>query len=262
VDADRDRGPDRDGPIAVAADFGGRVDQPTLNGIVRANALRYENETYGTVLSNMSIEGRFNRSRFELVRLAARAGTGAVSASGTVGLDAAGGFPIDLRATLDRAQLARSDALGATVTGTMRVRNGPATGALIEGDLRLPEVRYQIVRQASAEIAELEGVRRRGVAPVAAQGPSTTGLPSNWKLDIRVRADNRLFVSGMGLESEWETDLRLSGTASNPRVQGSMEVIRGTYSFAGRRFDLSRGEVTFNGASMFNPRSTSRRARP
>ncbi|GGE76096.1 translocation/assembly module TamB domain-containing protein [Sphingomonas prati] len=239
------------GPVAVAADFGGRVDQPTLTGVVRANALRYENETYGTVLSGIAVDGRFTQSRFVLNSLTAKAGTGSLTASGSVGLDAAGGFPIDVRATLARAQLARSDALGATVSGTLRVRNGPQTGALIEGDLTLPEVRYQIVYQGASEVAVLEGVRRRNAPPVAAVAASA--VPSNWKLDIRVRADNRIFVSGMGLEAEWRTDLRVRGTAADPRVVGKLEVVRGTYSFSGRRFEISRGNVTFNGGAVTDP---------
>ena len=238
------------GPVAVAADFGGRVDQPTITGVVRANALRYENEAYGTVVSNIAVDGRFTRSRFELVSLTGRAGTGSVTASGSVGLDAAGGFPIDLRATLARAQLARSDALAATVSGTVRVRNGPQTGALIEGDLTLPEVRYQIVNQAAADVAVLEGVRRRNAPPVAAEA---SAVPSNWKLDIRVRADNRIFVSGMGLEAEWQTDLRVRGTATDPRIVGRLEVVRGTYSFSGRRFEIARGNVTFTGGAVTDP---------
>jgi translocation and assembly module TamB len=238
------------GPVAIAADFGGRVNQPSITGVVRANALRYENETYGTVLSNIAVDGRFTQSRFELNSLTAKAGTGSVNASGSVGLDANGGFPIDLRATLARAQLARSDALGATVSGTLRVRNGPATGPLIEGDLTLPEVRYQIVMQGASEVAVLEGVRRRNAPPVK---PEASTVPSNWKLNIRVRADNRIFVSGMGLEAEWRTDLRVTGTATAPRIVGDLEVLRGTYSFSGRRFDISEGRVTFNGGPVTNP---------
>ncbi len=48
------------GPIAVAADFGGRVSAPQLNGLMRADNLTYDNETYGTRLTNMQLAGRFN----------------------------------------------------------------------------------------------------------------------------------------------------------------------------------------------------------
>lgn len=244
-------GQELSGPIAVAADFGGRLDRPTLNGVVRASALRYENQTYGTVIDRIAIDGRFTQSRLEIVNFTGRAGSGGVRAAGFVGLDAASGFPIGIEAVLDRAQLARSDALGATVSGTINVTNSAQAGALIRGDLRIPEARYQIIRQGAAEVAELEGVRRKGALPavVAESG----GAPSIWKLDLRIRADERLYVSGMGLESEWRSDLRVGGTSATPSITGELEVVRGTYSFAGKRFELTQGRVDFVGGALTDP---------
>ncbi len=239
------------GPVAVAADFGGRLDQPTLTGVVRANALRYENDIYGTVISRIAINGRFSQSDLRIVSFSGRAGDGTISGRGAVGFAAASGFPIDVAVTLDKARLARSDALGATVSGTLAITNSKAGGALIKGDLRLPEARYEIIRQGAAEVPELTGVRRKNAAP---QPSGASEIPSKWKLDIRLRADNRIFVSGMGLEAEWQTDMRIGGTASNPVVVGKLEIVRGTYSFAGRRFELaSDGAITFDGGPLTNP---------
>ncbi|WP_157216304.1 translocation/assembly module TamB domain-containing protein [Flavisphingomonas formosensis] len=235
------------GPIAVAADFGGTLSEPTLNGVMRANGLRYENEIYGTVISNIVLEGRFTQSRLEIPSFSGRAGTGTISGRGTVSLDAAQGYPLSLAVTLDKAQLAKSDALGATVSGTLSVTNSKADGALIKGDLRVPSARYQIVRQGAAEVAELEGVRRKGQQGVAAAAAATPP-PSRWQLDIRIRAANQIFVSGMGLEAEFATDMRITGTATKPVVVGKLSVVRGTYSFAGRRFDLDdNGDIQFDG---------------
>ncbi|MDB5718743.1 MAG: hypothetical protein JWM38_2170, partial [Sphingomonas bacterium] len=240
------------GPIAVAADFGGRLSQPSLAGVIRANALTYENEVYGTRITNIALQGRFTRSRLEIASLTGRAGSGTVAARGSVGLDAASGFPIDIAAELDRAQLARSDALAARVSGTVAVTNSRAAGALIKADLRLPEARYEIIRQGAAEVAELEGVRWKG-APPPGSAPEAAAVPSIWKLDMRVRADNKLFVSGMGLESEWRADLRVGGTSGAPIVTGDLKIVRGTYSFAGRRFEITRGEVDFEGGALTDP---------
>ena len=242
------------GPIALAADFGGRLDQPTLNGVLRANALRYENSEFGTVIRNIALDGRFTQSRLEIASFTGRAGDGSISASGTVGLDAASGFPINLNARLDRAQLAHSDALGATVSGTLGITNSQAEGGMIKGDLRIPEARYQIIMQGAAEVAELEGVRRRTDRPDEKKPEAASAFANNWRLDVRIRADNQIFVSGMGLEAEWATDLRVRGTASDPVVTGSLNVVRGTYSFAGRRFELDdSGRVSFEGGPMLDP---------
>src|SRR3546814_19231409 len=58
----------------------------------------------------------------------------------------------------------------------------------------------------------------------------------------------------MGLESEWSTDLRVGGTSTSPIVTGTAEVIRGTYSFAGTRFELTHGDITFTGSDPIDPR--------
>jgi translocation and assembly module TamB len=48
--------------------------------------------------------------------------------------------------------------------------------------------------------------------------------------------------------------MRVSGTAGDPRVVGTLSVVRGTYSFAGRRFDLDEdGEIRFDGGQLANP---------
>ena len=241
------------GPIAVAADFGGRVDAPQLTGLVRADALTYDNEVYGTRLTQMKIAGRFTNDRFDLTQLSARAGEGSVQAQGSVGFSSAAGFPIDIKATLNNARLASSDALGATATGTVSVSNSKAKGGLITGDIRIPNARYEIIRQGQAEVAELTGVRRKSDVVKAATQPAAEAPIGLFKLDIRVRAQNQLFVSGMGLESEWEADMRVAGTSAAPQILGRLQIVRGTYSFAGKRFDVTKGDVRFAGGALVDP---------
>ncbi|MEA1014501.1 translocation/assembly module TamB domain-containing protein [Sphingosinicella sp. LY1275] len=243
------------GPIGIAADFSGRVQNPQFTGVVRATNLTFVDETFGTRITNLALQGRFTSSTFEITQLNGRAGSGTVTGNGRVSLAAGAGFPVDIRLVFDRAQLARSESLGATVSGEVAVTNSPANGALISGDLRLPEVRYQIIRQGAAEVVELQGVHRKGEPLVRPdEMVSRDAPPSIWKLDLRLRAENEVFVSGMGLESEWGTDLRVRGTTSAPVITGSAEVIRGTISFAGNRFNLTTGEVEFTGSTPMDPR--------
>ncbi len=241
------------GPIAVAADFSGRVSAPRLNGLIRADNLTYDNETYGTRLSQMKIAARFNNDRLELTNLSARAGDGSVQAQGSVGLAADSGFPIDLRATLNDAQLAKSDALAATSSGTVRFTYG-RDGGLLQGNLNIPEARYQIIRQGSAEVPELTGIRRKSqiVTPRPTDRPKPAPV-SLIRLDLTVRAENQLFVSGMGLESEWEMNLKVGGTSAAPAISGGLDLVRGTYSFAGKRFEVTRGTIRFRGGQLTDP---------
>jgi translocation and assembly module TamB len=245
------------GPIGVAADFSGRLDNPQLNGIIRANNLIFVDETYGTRITNLAVQGRFTSAALQLDQLSGRAGSGTITGQGNIGFAAAAGYPIDLKFHMQDAQLARSDNLGATVSGDLAVTNSRAGGALISGDLILPNMRYQIIRQGAAQVVDLQGVRRKGdplPQPGSRPAAQDNAVPSLWKLDLRVRAPNQLFIAGMGLESEWSADLRIQGTSRTPTLVGQADLIRGTYSFSGQRFDVTHGLITFTGARPPNPR--------
>jgi translocation and assembly module TamB len=244
------------GAIGVAADFTGRVQQPQLRGIVRANNLTYENEQYGTRLTNMRLRGSFTGDRLQVEQLAARAGSGTISGEGFVSLSSAQGFPVQLALNLDNARLADGSGLAATATGQLSIINSATQPALISGTIRLPETRYRIVRQGSAQVAKLTGVRRKpalGRARITGDPDPISGVPSDWRLDVKLVADNQVYVSGMGLDSEWAADIRITGTTGNPRITGGIDLVRGTLGFAGRSFDLEEGRLRFNGGSATNP---------
>jgi translocation and assembly module TamB len=231
------------GPIGIGADFSGHVATPQFAGVIRAHNLTYLNETYGTQISNMAIDGRFDGSRLVLNELTGRAGDGTIRATGEVGLAAAAGFPIRLDVHMQNARLARGEDIGATATGDLQIRNLPDDPAVIRGRLELGELRYQIVRSGQASVVQLTGVRRRGqplVQQASAQQASGGSMPGAWRLDLHVVADNRVFVSGMGLESEWAARLNIGGTSAAPELSGNINLVRGTLSLAGRRFTLSQ----------------------
>lgn len=240
------------GPVAIAADFSGQVRSPQVSGILRGQNLVYENETWGTRLSQMRVEGRFDMDSLEISQMEAVAGDGRLSAAGTIGLSADQGFPIDITARFRNARLARSNSLGATATGQLRITNG-ADGGLIEGRIIIPDARYQIIRQGAAEVPELSGVYRRSDLAADGKRPARSRAGGVFRLNVSVVADNRLFVSGMGLESEWEARMQVTGTSAAPIVTGEARVVRGTYSFASRRFELTRGIVSFEGGALSDP---------
>ena len=240
------------GAVALAADISGHANAPLLTGEVRSDNLTYDNDNFGTRVTAINMEGRFNNDRLELVRFSGNAGSGTVKGSGWLSLAANQHFPMQIHADLANARLANSDQVNSTVSGAVDVINNQTDGAVIKGDLRLPNLRYVVVRQGAAEVSVLQGVHHKGY--VLAQTPADDGaVPSKWKLDVHVRAPGQVFVSGMGLESEWSMDLHTVGTTDDPQVLGEMKVVRGRYSFAGRDFTISTGTITFNGGILTDP---------
>ncbi|MGB3737953.1 MAG: translocation/assembly module TamB domain-containing protein [Pontixanthobacter sp.] len=247
------------GALGVAANFSGRLSDPELSGIIRANRLTYENETYGTRLTNIALRGQFTGDRFELERMTANAGDGTVSASGFVSLAADRGYPMDIDVRMQDARLARSDAIAATATGNLSLTKQAGQAALLAGSIRLPETRYKIIRSGAAEVPALTGVRFKPPAPkgnriTGDEMPTPSpGIFEQLRLDIALVAPERLYVSGMGLESEWSADMQISGTSAAPRISGGVDLVRGTLGFAGRSFELTEGQVQFTGGRTLDP---------
>lgn len=246
------------GPIAVAADFSCQLFDPCLEGVVRGKDMVYENQAYGTRLTGMAVNGRFTGNRLEIDDLTATAGEGKVQAKGYISLAQADGYPMNIVATLDNARLARSENIAARATGTLTLEKAAGQTALLSGNLRLPETRYKIVREGAASVPVLTGVRRKpptGRRRIAGDGLAAVGgsLFDLIRLDIRMQAGDEIYVSGMGLESEWQADITLRGTTLAPRVTGEIELVRGTLDFAGRSFDLEEGRVTFPTGDAYDP---------
>ncbi len=250
------KGQSLDGTLAVAADVSGDVSEPQLRGVVKANSLVYENEIFGTRVADIALDGRFTNTDFILNRAVGRAGEGTVSAVGRASVSAAAGYPIDLKVRMDNAQLADAEGVSARVSGNLDIVNGPGVQPKISGTLNLPEARYRIVRSGAVEITELEGVRRK---PAKLRDPDDivegeAEVPSDWLLDIDIKANNRIFVTGMGLESEWSLDMNVGGRVSAYRVNGTVDLVRGEFGFASQKFDLERGLIEFTGEREINPR--------
>lgn len=244
------------GSIGVAADFSGRVQTPTLSGVVIANNLIYENDAYGTRLTNMKIDGKFTNDRLEVTELTANAGDGTIRGKGFVSLSSEQGFPLQLSLNLDNATLATGTDLAASATGNIDLVNNSETPATISGRISLPQTRYKIVQEGATQVATLTGVRRKpslGRKKITGDAEPIEGVPSDWKLNVDVFAENQIYVTGLGLDSEWAADIKIRGTAGAPVITGGIDLVRGTLGFAGRSFDLQTGVLRFSGGRVPNP---------
>lgn len=239
-------GQELSGPVALAADLRGTLLQPDLVGLARGTGLVYRNIPLGTVIDGLGFEGRFRGPNLEIVRAAGNARGGTVTASGRIGFGAQEGDTIDLRAELSKARLAATDLADVTLTGPLSWR-GNAERSRLSGRLTVDDGRFVVQQLEAADIPRLD-VRRADEQPVEPERPlfATSGLG----LDIAITAADVIRIEGMGLDSRWRANLRVTGTAANPQLVGTASLVEGSYSFAGNEFDIRRGAITFNGAPL------------
>jgi len=241
---------DLSGPVAIGADLGGRVDNPSIRGLLRAKGARIESTRTGTVLTNVTGDGQFSGSRLTIDNFAADAGRGGrVSGSGSFDFAAVNGFGMDLKLVASRAVMINRDDIGATITGPLTIRSS-GDGGVIAGDVRLDSARYrlgQAVQAAAVPKLNLREINLPG-GEVEAEAPQ-----GSWRLDVHAHTDDALTVTGLGLTSFWSADLQLGGIAEAPTIGGRAQIIRGTYEFSGRQFDIRRGVIRFLGNSPPDP---------
>ncbi len=168
---------------------------------------------------------------------------GRMELSGAVAMTEA--HETEIVADFERFPLIRREDVRAVTTGSLRLGGAGPTLRRIDGALSFPSVSAQPSGSGVRTPPSLEVDVVRGV------GPRPGGArpdPPDLGLDVAVRAENRVFLRGEGVESEWRFDFRIEGSAADPRLDGEAELIRGFARIAGARFALGAGRVTFQGA--------------
>lgn len=242
---------DLSGPVAIGADISGTLNDPRIAGSLRTNGARIESAVTGMVLTGVKANGRFGGSSLTIDEFTAASGKdGKVSGSGTFDLSSSRGFAMDLNVVADQARLIARDELSATVTGPLSLKSD-ANGGLISGDIVLDKSSYRLGRAASAVAA----ISQLNVTEINTNvnAPVRRARPTGWQLAIKARAPGRVSVTGLGIESEWRARLEIGGSANAPVIRGQADLVRGGYEFAGRRFDLARGVIRFQGESPPDP---------
>ena len=244
------------GPLAVAANITGSLDNPRIRGSLAGDSLGVQSALTGTVLNDVRARGRFSGSRLALTGFAGTAPNGGrVNGSGTIDLGTIGagrGPRIDLRMAARDAEILDLPTMGATVTGPMRiVSNG--IGGTIAGRLQVGEARWRL--GAADETVELPSVPVREVNLPPDIRPAAAAS-SPWRYLIDAVAPGDIQVDGLGLDSQWRGEVRLRGTTDAPTIGGEAEIVprQGFYSFAGSRFEITRGRILFDMESPPNPR--------
>ncbi len=251
---------DLTGPVELAANVSGNLDDPVIRGSLASDALRLQSALTGMDITQIVARGSFTGSQLTLSSLAGRTGgSGQMVGSGTIGfsnLSAQHGPTLDFRIGAQKALLMARPDMALTATGPLRIMSDGSSGT-IAGRLHIDNARWALGQSAVAtelpSIATHEINRSADIAPAG-----TSFMPWSFLVDAHTFEANapggRIRVEGMGINSNWSAAIQLRGTLDTPVLAGRADLIDGTYDFAGRRFDLTRGHLIFTGTSPPDPR--------
>jgi translocation and assembly module TamB len=243
------------GRVNASLKLDGTVGDPSATGDITLHDGRYVNLEMGTVLDDLALRLEANRREVRLVEASATdGGSGKVTASGMIGLDPEGHFPIKLDVTADKAKLVRRTDVTATASGNLSfTKDGKSS--LLQGKIKTDRVDATLVDMSSPDVINLK-VTEIGPDGMVIKKPETEApeaSESATKLDIDVDVPGQAFIRGRGLDSEWKGKLKVTGALVDPQIVGTFNVVRGNFKFAGRTFDLQRGQVSFQGGRKIDP---------
>ncbi len=244
------------GEVELAATARGTLADPQVRGTVAGDNLRVQSALTGMDISDVALRGEFEGSRLVLSRFAGRtANGGSVSGSGFVdlaGMNRERGPQIDIRMAARNARILDLPEMGASVTGPVRLVSS-GVGGTIAGRVEVDSARWRLgsstLAQQLPELAISEINLPADIAP-----PRRRGEP--WRYLIDASAAGGIRVEGMGLDSEWRGEMILRGTTADPRIGGEAQIVarQGFYSFAGTRFEITRGRIEFDEGEPPDPR--------
>lgn len=243
-----------DGHLNVALSLGGTVSAPELRGDISLKDGSYEHGMLGTALKKIRFKVTAHGQEVTLDTLhASDGGRGLLQATGHLSLDPDQQFPFQVDAKLKQAHLVHQDELQSTVSGVIGVR-GTARRLEVTSDLTNDEFLFYLPDVASTdiEVVAVDSEIRNGLDLTDKTLPPVQGgIPV--VLDMRLRLPHRVFARGRGLESEWQGDLTIRGSAEEPLVLGELSVRKGFFEFLDQRFELRKGVIAFDGAHPPRP---------
>ncbi|MDA5192414.1 translocation/assembly module TamB domain-containing protein [Govanella unica] len=237
--------------LALAQSF----DNPHLSGRATLTDGRYEQLGFGTVLEHLAVAVGLDGNVITLTSLAGDDGEGGtVKAEGRFALDQ-DWLPVgQINSTLKSARIVNMDGVRAEVSGTA-IYKRDASEAVLKGNLTIDRIEAGLNDRLPREITTLKvrEINKPGgdeTAIVAPQAPKIAALSA---FDLKVTAPRRMFVRGRGLDSEWGGDLTVGGSAEVPDIRGTVQLVHGTFSFAGKDFTLTSGTLRFDGGGKIDP---------
>lgn len=258
-----------EGALVINARIAGDTSAPNIDG-----ALRIKDGAYTELVSGLSLEkisgeasSRASPDGAEMTFAFSAAGAGQdrqsvdLKGEARIGEDAA----LNAVLTLDNAVFSASPVESLRASGEISLA-GALDALKASGAIDIAELDAALAAPPATGLVPIEVVQSDAVNEDAAtpedlrrdlQNTTDTPQPAagaaSIALDIAIRAPRRLFVRGLGIESEWSAALDITGASTAPVVLGNLGVRRGSIDFAGRRFNLTQGAVRFDRLTANNP---------
>ena len=187
---------------------------------------------------------------------------GTISATGTIFLDPAKGFPVDIAITTSKALVANRPDILATVSSNLKVTGSSTDGFDVAGPVTIDRAEIGIgVSQAAnyptLQVREINGGTPTPEAPQpplpGAGGKKPPKPPESVRLALTISAPQAVFIRGRGLDAEVGGQFTVNGNPEAPQVLGNLTLRRGRFDLLGKQLAFTRGNVSLSNVNEIDP---------
>ncbi len=232
--------PDISGLVQISADVGGTTAKPDIQGEILLDQIGF---TIPELLQKVhGVRGKIviTPEALKLEKIQGSLDTGRLELAGNVTLKDLSPEKIKLDLTASALPVKVPDTLNVLLQSNLSLSGTPEK-AFLEGDLIILEGVYY----KDINIGLVEGVtqRRRQIAPQEPQ--ATHPMLKNLNLDVSIRRRNPFLVDNNLAYLDINPDIRLTGTADRPLIQGRTTIESGTIQYQRKTFTVQKGVIDF-----------------
>ncbi len=220
----------------------GTVQNPGVRGTIQFQNGYLSLEDLPNGLSQLHGTLEFNQNRLEVRELTAMTGGGLLSVGGALSYQH--GLYADFTVTGKGVRIRYPQGVSSLADANLRLQ-GTQTNLLLSGNVL-------ITRFATSPDLDLAALAAQASASV--QSVAAPNAPSNHvRLDVHLVSSPQLNFQNAFAKLAGDVDLRLGGTLASPSVLGQVSITEGSAVIAGTRYELERGDVSFNNPVRIDP---------
>ena len=238
------------GKLSAHAAFGGTLADPKATGSASLSGGKFKDVTTGLALQDLGVAVGFGQDEITVSNFSGADGRGgSLNGNGKVSLARNGGSTFTLNAK--KFQLIDNEIGRATASGAVTVTRDAEGKARLAGALVIDRADFAANTPTPTGVVPLEVVEIHQAPKEGIEKPQPKGVGPQVTLDVSLKAARGIFLKGKGLDAEFSLDSHVGGTILAPDLSGTARIVRGSYDFAGQRFEFDeRGTVRLGSSAQ------------
>ena len=231
------------GLVALRGELSGTLAAPRADGGAEIENGAFTDAATGLVLRNVTVRSRLSETAIQIDRATGADGQGGtLSGSGLISLKE--GAPSSFRLDLLNFRVIDNELATATASGQASVTRAGDGRVTLQGGLTINRADVRAAAPTPAGVTPL-AVTEINQPVLVGRKAGGRGAGPAVALDVSLKAPQQVFIRGQGLDLEMSVDARVTGTSARPRLTGLARVVRGSYAFADKRFEIDPSGVVY-----------------